>query len=142
MIDSFYSSDIDENVRSLSEFTTDLVIEASVRCIQTITGVSLDLPMSLPPGMSARFRLGTSLANSMTVSSCNLIFKQDNVGQVSNHVSFRHPLSLDLWNQDGELKNHSNSVLKNHLKFNQSFQLNFHHSQWWLEIKHINACCA
>ncbi|XP_022086437.1 LOW QUALITY PROTEIN: coiled-coil domain-containing protein 22 homolog [Acanthaster planci] len=56
--------DIDEDVVSLRQFSTELIIEATVRCLKIIDD-STSLPLALPPGMSARFRMGTDLANAL-----------------------------------------------------------------------------
>ncbi|XP_030836792.1 coiled-coil domain-containing protein 22 homolog [Strongylocentrotus purpuratus] len=56
--------DLDEDVVTLRQFTPELVVEASVRCLKLID-TNTNLPHSLPPGMSARFRLGTDLANAL-----------------------------------------------------------------------------
>ena len=62
----FSCSDIDEDVRSLKEFSTDLVVEATARCLRAIDA-SLDLQYRLPPSMAAQFRIGTSLATAVQV---------------------------------------------------------------------------
>jgi len=62
----FSCSDIDEDVRSLKEFSTDLVVEATARCLRAIDS-SLDLQYRLPPSMAAQFRIGTSLATAVQV---------------------------------------------------------------------------
>uniref|UniRef100_A0A672FD49 Coiled-coil domain-containing protein 22 n=1 Tax=Salarias fasciatus TaxID=181472 RepID=A0A672FD49_SALFA len=50
-------------VPSCVQFTSELIVEAVVRCIRVIEpGLGGALPTSLPPGMSARFRVGMSLA--------------------------------------------------------------------------------
>ncbi|KAK7097262.1 coiled-coil domain-containing protein 22 homolog [Littorina saxatilis] len=54
--------DIDEEVHNLRQFNTDLIVSAAVQCIKFINN-DADLPNTLPPGMSARFRMGASLAN-------------------------------------------------------------------------------
>ncbi|BFZ14968.1 hypothetical protein BsWGS_18007 [Bradybaena similaris] len=54
--------DLEEDVQSLRQFTTEVIVSTVVRCLKVILG-DIDLPSSLPPGMSARFRLGASLAN-------------------------------------------------------------------------------
>ena len=64
---TFLFSDIDEDVRSLKQFSTDLVIEATARCLHTIDA-SLDVHHRLPPSMAAQFRIGTSLATAVQVS--------------------------------------------------------------------------
>ncbi|XP_068183815.1 coiled-coil domain-containing protein 22 [Antennarius striatus] len=56
-------TDIGEDTGSIREFTSELIVEAAVRCIRVIDpGLGGTLPTSLPPGMSARFRVGMSLA--------------------------------------------------------------------------------
>lgn len=55
--------EIGEDVQSVKHFTSELIVEAVVRCLQVINpALSNGLAPSLPPGMSARFRLGMSLA--------------------------------------------------------------------------------
>uniref|UniRef100_F6ULS9 Coiled-coil domain-containing protein 22 n=1 Tax=Ciona intestinalis TaxID=7719 RepID=F6ULS9_CIOIN len=51
-----------EGLESLKQFTTDNVVEGTVKCLRIINP---DYKMShiFPPGMSARFRVGTSIAN-------------------------------------------------------------------------------
>nr|XP_008102134.1 PREDICTED: coiled-coil domain-containing protein 22 [Anolis carolinensis] len=56
-------TDIPEEVQSIREFTTELIIESVVRCLRVISpSVGAGLSHILPPGMSARFRIGMSLA--------------------------------------------------------------------------------
>ncbi|XP_066499910.1 coiled-coil domain-containing protein 22 [Hoplias malabaricus] len=56
-------TDIDEDVQSVKQFSSELIVEAVVRCLRVIDpGVGSGLSPLLPPGMSARFRLGMSLA--------------------------------------------------------------------------------
>ncbi|XP_054859104.1 coiled-coil domain-containing protein 22 [Eublepharis macularius] len=56
-------TDIPDEVQSVREFTTELIVEAVVRCLQVINpSVGAGLSHILPPGMSARFRIGISLA--------------------------------------------------------------------------------
>ncbi|XP_045203989.2 coiled-coil domain-containing protein 22 homolog [Mercenaria mercenaria] len=54
--------DIDDEVQSLKEFSTEVIVACAVRCIKTIVG-DVDLPNTLPQAMSAKFRMGTTLAN-------------------------------------------------------------------------------
>ncbi|KAK3099768.1 hypothetical protein FSP39_009318 [Pinctada imbricata] len=56
--------DIDEETVSLREFSTELIVSSAVRCLKTINN-DIDLPNSLPGGMSARFRMGTSMASAI-----------------------------------------------------------------------------
>ncbi|XP_015126240.1 coiled-coil domain-containing protein 22 homolog [Diachasma alloeum] len=53
--------DIDENVTNLGGFDTDLVVEATVRCLDVIKP-GLGTSRVLPANMAARFRVGASLA--------------------------------------------------------------------------------
>lgn len=56
-------TEVSEEVDSVKQFSSELIVEAVVRCIRVIDpGLGGALPTSLPPGMSARFRVGTSLA--------------------------------------------------------------------------------
>lgn len=56
-------TEVSEEVGSVKQFTSELIVEAVVRCIRVINpGLGSGLPTSLPPGMSARFRVGMSLA--------------------------------------------------------------------------------
>nr|XP_028567262.1 coiled-coil domain-containing protein 22 [Podarcis muralis] len=59
----FSGTDIPEEVQSIREFTTELIVESVVRCLRVINpSVGSSLCHVLPPGMSARFRIGMSLA--------------------------------------------------------------------------------
>lgn len=53
---------LDESLSSLKEFTTENVIEAASMCLHVIND-SNQFSRTLPPSMSARFRLGTGLAH-------------------------------------------------------------------------------
>ncbi|KAB5567454.1 hypothetical protein PHYPO_G00232960 [Pangasianodon hypophthalmus] len=56
-------TDIDEDVQSVKHFSSELIVQAVVRCLRVIDpAVGSGLSPSLPPGMSARFRVGMSLA--------------------------------------------------------------------------------
>ncbi|KAH0949806.1 hypothetical protein HN011_010228 [Eciton burchellii] len=57
--------DIDESVTNLSGFNTELVVEATVRCLEAIRP-GLGLSTVLPVNMAARFRLGATLAQTCT----------------------------------------------------------------------------
>uniref|UniRef100_A0A7N6BDM4 Coiled-coil domain-containing protein 22 n=1 Tax=Anabas testudineus TaxID=64144 RepID=A0A7N6BDM4_ANATE len=55
--------EVSEEIDSVKQFSSELIVEAVVRCIRVIDpGLGSALPTSLPPGMSARFRVGMSLA--------------------------------------------------------------------------------
>ncbi|XP_064637676.1 coiled-coil domain-containing protein 22 homolog [Lineus longissimus] len=56
--------DIEDDVESLLQFNTELIVEATVKCLRVINGI--ELSASLPPSMSAKFRVGTSLAGALT----------------------------------------------------------------------------
>ncbi|XP_063064848.1 coiled-coil domain-containing protein 22 isoform X2 [Engraulis encrasicolus] len=56
-------TDVGEDVDSVKQFTSELIVEAVVRCVRVIDpSLGSGLSHLLPPGMSARFRLGMSLA--------------------------------------------------------------------------------
>ncbi|XP_026888926.2 coiled-coil domain-containing protein 22 [Electrophorus electricus] len=56
-------TDIDDDVQSIKQFSSELIVEAVVRCLRVIDPtLGNGLSPSLPPGMSARFRVGMSLA--------------------------------------------------------------------------------
>lgn len=60
--------EVSEEIDSVKQFSSELIVEAVVKCIQVINpGVGSTLPTSLPPGMSARFRVGMSLAQACQV---------------------------------------------------------------------------
>ena len=61
-----FSSDIEENITNLGGFNTELIVEATVRCLDTIRP-GLGLSSVLPVNMAARFRLGASLAQACSV---------------------------------------------------------------------------
>lgn len=65
-------SDIEESVTNLSGFNTELVVEATVRCLEAIRP-GLGLSTVLPVNMAARFRLGATLAQTCTVNVFLLI---------------------------------------------------------------------
>ncbi len=57
-----------DDIDSVKQFSSELIVEAVVRCIRVIDPVlGSSLPTSLPPGMSARFRVGMSLAQACQV---------------------------------------------------------------------------
>lgn len=67
MIDLSHS-EVSEEIDSIKAFSSELIVEAVVKCIQVINpGLGSALPTSLPPGMSARFRVGMSLAQACQV---------------------------------------------------------------------------
>ncbi|XP_053551969.1 coiled-coil domain-containing protein 22 [Bombina bombina] len=56
-------TEVPEEVQSVRHFSTELIVEAVVRCLRVINpSLSASLSHVLPPGMSARFRIGSSLA--------------------------------------------------------------------------------
>lgn len=60
--------EVSEDTDSIRQFSSELIVEAVVRCVRVIDpGLGSALPTSLPPGMSARFRVGTSLAQACQV---------------------------------------------------------------------------
>ena len=66
--------DIDEDVQSVKQFSSELIVEAVVRCLRVIDpSLGSGLSTTLPPGMSARFRLGMSLAQACQVRAGNTL---------------------------------------------------------------------
>ena len=61
------SSEFEEDVTSLTQFSPDMVVEASVRCLRIIIP-EFESSTHLPEAMSARYRMCTGLANTCQVS--------------------------------------------------------------------------
>ena len=59
-------SDFEDDISSLTQFTPEMVVEASVRCLQIIIP-EFQSPTHLPDAMSARYRMCTGLANACQV---------------------------------------------------------------------------
>ncbi|XP_043936060.1 coiled-coil domain-containing protein 22 [Protopterus annectens] len=56
-------TEVPEDVECVKQFSTELIVEAVVRCLRVINpSVGNGINHLLPPGMSARFRIGMSLA--------------------------------------------------------------------------------
>ncbi|NP_001083358.1 coiled-coil domain-containing protein 22 [Xenopus laevis] len=56
-------TEVPEDIQSIRQFNTELIVEAVVRCLRVINpSLGATLSHVLPPGMSAQFRIGTSLA--------------------------------------------------------------------------------
>ncbi|XP_046394778.1 coiled-coil domain-containing protein 22 homolog [Ischnura elegans] len=53
--------ELDDEIETLQQFTTELVVEATVRCLRVIQP-GLTLSVSLPSSMSARFRIAAEIA--------------------------------------------------------------------------------
>ncbi|MEQ2299416.1 Coiled-coil domain-containing protein 22 [Ameca splendens] len=61
-------TEVGEDIDRVNQFTSELIVEAVGKCIRVIDpGLGGALPTSLPPGMSARFRVGMSLAQACQV---------------------------------------------------------------------------
>ncbi|XP_050417021.2 coiled-coil domain-containing protein 22 homolog [Patella vulgata] len=54
--------ELDDDLSNLKQFSTEVIVATIVKCIKFIKN-DVELPSTLPPGMSARFRIGASLAN-------------------------------------------------------------------------------
>lgn len=66
----FFFRAVPPDVQTLRAFTTELVVEAVVRCLRVINpAVGSGLSPLLPLAMSARFRLAMSLAQACMVSA-------------------------------------------------------------------------
>lgn len=64
----YFCSNIEEEIVSLNAFTADMIYQAVLGCVETIKNSNCDVPRKLPPGMSQKFRAGSSLAALVTVS--------------------------------------------------------------------------
>lgn len=60
----YFCSDVQENVHSLRQFSTELVVEGIALCLKALN-TDLDVPSKLPPSMTARFKVGTTLAQAV-----------------------------------------------------------------------------
>jgi Protein of unknown function (DUF812) len=60
------SSELEEDIRSIGQFNTEIVVEATARCLKAINP-DIDAPLAMPPSMSVRFRIGASLAQACQV---------------------------------------------------------------------------
>jgi hypothetical protein len=68
-----FNSNIEEDIQSLGQFSTDLVVEAAVRCLEIIQP-GHGIPMTLPQNVAARFHVSTSIAETCKVSYCSSTF--------------------------------------------------------------------
>lgn len=60
-------SDLEDDVQSLKQFNTDMIVDAVVRCLRIIRNDGEYLKLKLPANMSARFRLASTIAQSCQV---------------------------------------------------------------------------
>ena len=60
------SSEIDDDTRSLVDFTPEVLVPACVQCLKIIIP-DFDAPATLPEAMAARLRVCTVLANTVQV---------------------------------------------------------------------------
>lgn len=67
-------SDIGENIASLKQFTTDIIVDGAAQCLATINE-KYKFPKKLPQEMSARFRICTNMAN-----ACKELGYPDEIG--------------------------------------------------------------
>ena len=77
------NSDIPEDVSSLREFTTTMIVAATSKCLWLIKD-DLQIPSVLPASMSSKFRLGTTLATACQV--CLVIYTLGFVQQAVIHL--------------------------------------------------------
>lgn len=54
-------SDFDEDITSLKQFDTDMIVKAAVSCLKLIQP-GLELPHLLPPNMATRYKIGYEIA--------------------------------------------------------------------------------
>ncbi|XP_065337568.1 coiled-coil domain-containing protein 22 homolog isoform X1 [Cloeon dipterum] len=53
--------ELDDDIRSIGQFTTEVVVEATARCLRSINP-EIEAPLNMPQSMSVRFRIGATLA--------------------------------------------------------------------------------
>ena len=63
-----FFSELEDDQTSLAVFDAGIIYRAVLHCVEAIKMKNCDLPRKLPPGMSQRFRAGSSLASMVTVS--------------------------------------------------------------------------
>ncbi len=78
---------------SLHQFSTDAVVEATARCLKVINA-ELDVPYKLPPSMSARFRVGTSLATAVQVSMYMYLNSYNKIKQMKRISSTQYGIDI------------------------------------------------
>lgn len=84
-------SDIDEEVQTVKQFSSELIVQAVVRCLRVIDpAMGNGLSPTLPPGMSARFRVGMSLAQACQVREKNFFLYAGHMKIVSIGDSGSH----------------------------------------------------
>ncbi|XP_067948354.1 coiled-coil domain-containing protein 22 homolog [Watersipora subatra] len=62
----FIGCDVEDGGEGLARFDADMIYDAVLRCVEAIKMRNCDLPRKLPPGMSQKFRAGSSLATLVT----------------------------------------------------------------------------
>lgn len=68
LIFTFVSSELEEDIKTIGQFNTEIVVEATARCLKAINP-EIDAPLTMPPSMSVRFRIGASLAQACQVQN-------------------------------------------------------------------------
>lgn len=59
-------SEIDDEIKSLSDFSPEVLVPACVQCLRIINP-EFNAPSTLPEAMAARLRVCTALANALQV---------------------------------------------------------------------------
>ena len=85
-------SSLPEDIQTLREFTAEMVVHSVGTCLSKINeDVASSMPTSLPASMSARYRIGTTLA-----TSCKQLGYKGEVGYqtflYANELDFRNVL--------------------------------------------------
>lgn len=62
-----FISNIDDSITNLSGFNIDLIVEATIRCLEIIQP-DIEISKIVPTNMAARFRLGGNLAQACLVT--------------------------------------------------------------------------
>lgn len=67
------SSDISDTIVTIREFTVEMIVQAASKCLFTIDE-QYNISPTLPASMSAKFRIGSSLASACKVSTKSLYY--------------------------------------------------------------------
>ncbi|XP_065829154.1 coiled-coil domain-containing protein 22 homolog [Oscarella lobularis] len=79
--------DIPDEITTLKSFTSEIVVQATSRCLKAIDENNSELPSKLPSNMSARFRVGTDLAD-----ACKALKYRSEIG----YQTFLYPNEGDM----------------------------------------------
>nr|XP_014354241.1 PREDICTED: coiled-coil domain-containing protein 22 [Latimeria chalumnae] len=81
-------SDVPDEVETIKQFSTELIVEAVVRCLRVIDpSLGNGISHLLPPGMSARFRIGMSLAQACQRAGKSVVLQRSIAARIKEELS-------------------------------------------------------